>query len=207
PDVFPDEALEEARLAAHAFREDNLEGRRDFTGDLVVTIDPAAARDFVDAVSVTRDQGTGHRQLTVHVAAGSRCASRRGPDDRARLLDVRELALLLRKRRMRRGALELVMPEAELELDDQGRVVGAHFRAHDLSHQVIEECMLAANEAVAEELSGRGVPFLRRVHADPDPHKLDKFADFARSLGYKMDWHTDRFALQRILKQSAARPD
>jgi ribonuclease R len=120
---------------------------------------------------------------------------------------MRELALLLRRRRLKRGALELVMPEAELELDDQGRVVGAHFRTHDLSHQVIEEFMLSANEAVAEHLSERGLSFLRRVHPDPDPHKLDKFADFARSLGYKMDWNTDRFALQRILNQSATKPD
>ena len=84
-------------------------------------------------------------------------------------------------------ALELNMPEAELEYDEQGRVSGAHFRKHDVSHQIIEEFMLAANEAVAEHLAGLDVPFLRRVHPDPDPHKLDCFADFARSLGYKMD--------------------
>ena len=44
------------------------------------------------------------------------------------------------------------MPETELEYDDQGRVTGAHFRKHDVSHQIIEEFMLAANEAVAEHL-------------------------------------------------------
>jgi ribonuclease R len=123
------------------------------------------------------------------------------------LLRMRELAMILRQRRLRRGALELTMPEAELEYDEQGRVTGGHFRSHDVSHQVIEEFMLAANEAVAEHLSGLRVPFLRRVHPDPDPHKLEAFATFARSLGYKMASHLDRFALQRVLELSARRPD
>jgi ribonuclease R len=99
------------------------------------------------------------------------------------------------------------MPEAELEYDAQGRVTGAHFRKHDVSHQVIEEFMLAANEAVAEHLEGLGVAFLRRVHPAPEPSKLKAFAEFARSLGYKLHRETDRFALQRILEQSVGQPD
>ena len=98
------------------------------------------------------------------------------------------------------------MPEAELEYDEQGRVTGAHFRKHDVSHQIIEEFMLAANEAVAEQLAHLDVPFLRRVHPAPDPTKLTAFADFARSLGYKMPTDFDRFALQRILEKSATGP-
>src|SRR5258708_6221418 len=115
------------------------------------------------------------------------------------LLRMRDLAMLLRKRRRRRGALELMMPEAELEYDEHGRVVGGHFRKHDVSHQIIEEFMLAANESVAEHLDSLGAAFLRRVHPAPDPYRLSAFADFARSLGYKMPTHFDRFALQRIL--------
>jgi ribonuclease R len=120
---------------------------------------------------------------------------------------MRVLAMILRKRRMRRGALELNMPEAELEYNENGQVIGAHFRKHDVSHQIIEEFMLAANEAVAEHLAARGIAFLRRVHPDPDPKKLSAFAEFARSLGYKMPTDFDRFALQRILDKSAARPE
>ncbi|MFO0926895.1 MAG: RNB domain-containing ribonuclease [Gemmataceae bacterium] len=123
------------------------------------------------------------------------------------LLRVRELAMILRGRRLRRGALELTMPEAELEYDEQGRVVGGHFRKHDVSHQLIEEFMLAANEAVAEQLTRLGAPFLHRVHPAPDPFRLAAFADFARSLGYQMKTATDRFALQRLLTESAARPE
>ena len=67
--------------------------------------------------------------------------------------------------------------------------------------------MLSANEAVAEHLARLGVPFLRRVHPDPDPNKLAAFADFARSLGYRLEKNVDRFTLQRVLEQSANRPD
>jgi ribonuclease R len=123
------------------------------------------------------------------------------------LLKMRELALILRNRRMKRGALELNMPEVELDYDDHGRVTGAHYVRHDISHQIIEEFMLAANEAVAGHLAGLGVPFLRRVHAPPEPSKLRAFAEFARILGYKIQRHTDRFALQRILELSADKPD
>jgi ribonuclease R len=299
PDEFPADAREEAREAAAAFREDLLDGREDFTQDVVVTIDPKDARDFDDAVSVTRDEKTGHWQLTVHIAdvghfappggALDREARKRGtsvylpqrvlpmfpevisnhlaslqqgrlryvktvvvdftpegqqtgvrfangairvrkrfayeevlalleaaappaaealdPEVYSLLLRMRGLAMLLRKRRMRRGALELNMPEAELEYDEQGRLVGAHFRKHDVSHQIIEEFMLTANEAVAGLLAGRGVPFLRRIHPIPDPKKQEAFAEFAASLGYKMKSHLDRFALQRVLEQSAGKPE
>jgi ribonuclease R len=120
---------------------------------------------------------------------------------------MRDLAMILRRRRFKRGALELNMPEIELEYDDQGRVTGAHFLEHDVSHQLIEEFMLAANEAVAEHLASLGVPFLRRVHPAPDPFKLKAFAEFVRILGYDLRRETDRFSLQRVLSQSAEKPE
>ena len=123
------------------------------------------------------------------------------------LLRLRELAMLLRQRRIKRGALELNMPETELEYDQQGRVTGAYFAKHNVSHQIVEEFMLAANEAVAEHLDSLDVPFLRRIHPAPEPAKLEAFATFARSLGYKMPRFVDRFTLQRILEQSSKQPD
>src|SRR5262249_4379299 len=60
PDAFPPDALAEARHAADTFREDDLDGREDFTADLVITIDPVTARDFDDAVGLTHDQASGH---------------------------------------------------------------------------------------------------------------------------------------------------
>ncbi len=82
PDEFPEDAKQEARDAAAAFREDDLDGREDFTGDLVVTIDPADARDFDDAVSVERDEKSGHWRLTVHIADVAHFAPPGGALDR-----------------------------------------------------------------------------------------------------------------------------
>ncbi len=129
------------------------------------------------------------------------------PGVRDLLQRMHHLAMILRKRRLKRGALELDMPETELEFDDQGRVSGAHLAKHDVSHQIIEEFMLAANEAVAGKLAELGVPFLRRIHPAPEPTKLEAFNAFARSLGYKMEKFTDRFSLQRVLRESAEKPD
>jgi ribonuclease R len=298
PDKFPEDVLEEAREAAATFRETDLEGREDFTDDVITTIDPVDARDFDDAISLRIDGKSHHWQLGVHIADVSHFVPIGGALDRearirgtsvylpqrvlpmfpelisnslaslqqgkvryvksvlmdftpmgqrttvrfvngairnrrrftydevsailahpaeagskereevvALLLRTRDLAMILRKRRMKRGALELNMPEAELEYDQQGRVAGAHFAKHDISHQIIEEFMLAANEAVAEHFAALDVPFLRRVHAAPDPHKLEAFAVFARSLGYKIERETDRFALQHVLNRSAGKPD
>ncbi len=123
------------------------------------------------------------------------------------LLKMRELAIILHKRRVKRGALELDMPEIELTYDDQGRVSGGHFHKHEISHQMIEEFMLLANEAVASHLDQADVPFLRRVHPAPEPAKLKAFSEFARILGYKMKKETDRFSLQRILQESANKPE
>jgi ribonuclease R len=123
------------------------------------------------------------------------------------LLRMKELAMILRERRHKRGSLELMMPETELELDNEGRVTGAHFVTHDVSHQIIEEFMLAANEAVAEHLASLNVPFLRRVHPAPEPTKLQDFAEFARLLGYSVKLEKDRFGLQRVLEESTGEPE
>lgn len=120
---------------------------------------------------------------------------------------MKSLALKLRTKRLQRGALELSMPEAVLEYDADGKVSGAHFAAHDLSHQVIEEFMLAANVAVAEHLSRLGVAFLRRVHPSPNEDKLYDFSQFSALLGYPMKRHLDRFELQRLLHETADKPE
>src|SRR5258708_29615177 len=120
---------------------------------------------------------------------------------------MRDLALLLRKKRFKRGSLQLEMPEAVLEYDTDGRVSGAHFEEHNLSHQIIEEFMLAANEAVAEHFTLHEVPFLRRVHPAPNEEKLEAFAQFADLLGHPMKRAQDRFELQRVLTESADKPE
>lgn len=297
PGEFPADVKDEARLAAEAFNETDLDGREDFTQTLIITVDPATARDFDDAVALSRDPVSGHYELQVHIADVGHFAPAGGALDRearkratsvylpqrvlpmfpelisnhlaslqqgkvryvksviigytpegqitgvrfangairnrrrfsyeevlavlenkpeAPALDpeihdllfrMQELALILRARRRKRGSLELNMPAAELEYDAEGRVSGAHFASDDISHQIIEEFMLQANEAVAEHLHSLETPFLRRIHPDPEPKKLEAFATFARSLGYRILQEQDRFGLQRVLAQSADRPD
>jgi len=124
------------------------------------------------------------------------------------LLDrARELAALLRQRRFERGALELYLPEVKLQLDDEGKVAGARFVEPDVSHQIIEEFMLAANEAVARHLEDRDYLFLRRIHPEPDPQKLRAFAEFAASLGLKIERPQSRPELQKVISQSIGRPE
>ncbi len=138
---------------------------------------------------------------------GTKPGTEVAPDVLAMLKRMRDLAAILRKKRFKRGSLELYMPEAVLEYDADGRVNGAHFAVNDESHQIIEEFMLAANEAVAEHLTKLGVPFLRRVHPAPKTEKLEAFAEFARILGYPMKHAEDRFELQRLLRITAEKPE
>jgi ribonuclease R len=116
------------------------------------------------------------------------------------------LAMTLRARRFRRGALELNRPELEIDLDNDGRVVGAHLEVNTESHQIIEEFMLAANEAVAEKLRDAGLIFLRRVHGAPDPRKLKALTAFVGELGIKTESLESRFALQKLLKDIEGDP-
>lgn len=129
------------------------------------------------------------------------------PQVLALLRRMRDLAMRLRKKRLKRGALELNMPEAVLDYDTQGKVTGAHFAVNDVSHQIIEEFMLAANEAVAEHFARHTVPFLRRVHPAPNEEKLDVFAAFSGLLGYPIKRAQDRFELQRVLHETADKPE
>ncbi len=106
---------------------------------------------------------------------------------------------ILRKRRLDAGAIELELPEVKVDIDRQGRVQGAHLVPHDASHQIIEEFMLAANVAVATALADRGVPFLRRVHPDPDIVRLRGLTQFVQALGYNVKRLQSRGDLQSLL--------
>jgi ribonuclease R len=119
---------------------------------------------------------------------------------------MHELAMILRNRRFERGTLEITMPQVKIDLNDQGQVCGAHAEENTESHQIIEEFMLAANEAVAQRLSDQGVFFLRRVHGDPDPRKLKALTEFVRGLGLKADNLQSRFELQQLLKSIQGDP-
>ena len=99
---------------------------------------------------------------------------------------INALAQQLRKKRFAAGALDLEVPEAEIVLDDKGEMTGILTRPYDESHQMVEECMVAANEAVAKELWTKGIKILARLHEPPDPEKILMLRADLRGLGVKM---------------------
>jgi ribonuclease R len=99
---------------------------------------------------------------------------------------MKELALLLNKRRCARGSIDFDLPEAVIEFDDQGRMLSIVRSERNIAHRLIEEFMLAANEAVAEYLEKRGVASLHRVHEKPDPKKVLEFEELAQAFGYSL---------------------
>ena len=98
-----------------------------------------------------------------------------------------ELATILRERRRRRGSIDFDLPEPYVIIGLRGNLEEIVRRERNLAHQMIEEFMVAANEAVARFLSGRGAPTLYRVHGEPDPDKIRDFVEFARSLGLDLE--------------------
>ena len=93
------------------------------------------------------------------------------------LHDTHLLAQRIRRLRFKNGSLELDFPETKIRLDDAGRVTHIEKVENDVSHQLIEECMLLANEAVAGELMRRGTPAIHRVHEKPDPRRLQEYRE------------------------------
>jgi ribonuclease R len=118
-----------------------------------------------------------------------------------------ELAALLRRKRFEHGALDLDFPEVKVWLDGNGKPVRLERIENDESHQLIEEFMLAANEAVARELKKRAIPTIYRVHENPDPEKLAEYREFALSFGYKVGDLTHRAELQRLLAEPRGKPE
>jgi ribonuclease R len=96
---------------------------------------------------------------------------------------MRELALLLNRKRMKRGSIDFDLPEALLEFDEFGEMVGVTRGIRNVAHRIIEEFMLAANEAVASHIGAAAFPTIYRVHETPDPRKVLEFEEIARQFG------------------------
>src|SRR6058998_1295167 len=118
-----------------------------------------------------------------------------------------ELAALLRRKRFQHGSLDLDFPEVKVWVDKQGNPVRLERVENDESHQLIEEFMLAANEAVARELKKRAIPTIYRVHENPDPEKLAEYREFVLSFDYKVGDLTHRAELQRLLASINGKPE
>ncbi|TCS95729.1 ribonuclease R [Hazenella coriacea] len=121
-----------------------------------------------------------------------------------------KLAQILRKKRIHRGAVDFNFPEAKIVVDERGRPVDIVQRPRTVAEQLIEEFMLAANETVAEHFFRLEVPFVYRIHENPDVERLQSFYEFVTSFGYSIKGRPDRVkpqALQRLLEKIDGTPE
>jgi len=285
-DAFETPALVDAANAKAAFEPRDTHGREDITGEMIVTIDPPDAKDFDDAISLTRDE-KGRRVLGVHIAdvshfvpfgsALDRSARQRGntvylpgrtlpmlpeilsngicslqPDEPrytksvyltynkdgqvraarfantiikskvrltyqqvdhllqgkagglpaqvvALLREMETLARCIEARRRRAGMLQLQTFQNELVMDESGQVVGVQAEDTSYPHTIIEMFMVEANVAVATLLDRYCVPFMRRIHPEPDPNALRRFSQALRFLGITLSRRPQRRDLQKLL--------
>jgi len=290
--AFPQTVLTEVEALPDRVLPGEIAGRTDLRDEVIVTIDPATAQDFDDAISLERTRDGW--KLGVHIAdvshyvrpgmavwreaseratsiylptrtipmlpekLSSNLCSLRPAEDRLTLsvlidLDARgevrdfrivrsvihsskrltyeeasaaiagraqaldgavvkllsesaRLAELRHELRMKRGALELELPEVELEYDGKGNVTGAHPLERDVSHRLIEEFMLLANECVARYGERHGRSLIHRVHAAPEARSLSDLFFFARTLGIAPAAREPRRALQSILAKVEGTP-
>lgn len=295
PSEFPAAVIDEAERVSQRLRRPGK--REDLRDRYIITIDPASARDFDDAISLEYDR-EGNRVLGVHIAdvshfvrpgsALDREAYKRGtsvylvdkvipmlpeqlsngvcslrpdedrltfsafltfnakgkmiarrfaksrirsklrlnyeqalailkgtqpegldpvPSEAQRLIrDSWQLAAQLRERRFSMAALDMDVPEVEIQLDAEGRLCGVLTRPYDESHQLIEECMVAANEAVAAELWTHGVKILARLHEAPDEEKLEELEAGLTMLGFHPGDLSNPTNLAAFLKKTANHP-
>lgn len=124
-----------------------------------------------------------------------------------RLHTAWEFASLLRTKRFEAGSLNLDFPEIKVWLDENGKPVRLEKIENDISHQLIEELMLLANECVARELKRQRQPALYRIHEKPDQDRLNDYRELALSYGYRVGDLSKRSELQKLLDASLGKPE
>ncbi len=287
PDGFSKEAICEAKKFGKTAK---VGSRLDLTDWEVVTIDPDTAKDYDDAISVTRDP-KGHYHLGVHIADVShyvqpgthldreaylRCNSTYFPGTcipmlpeelsnelcslkpkvirltqsvlaefnsngdlvryeiqrtaiksqkrftykeamavleekkksphQALLERMAELCQLLKKKRFERGSIDFSMPENVIIVDKNGIPERIERVEYDITHQMIEEFALIANEIVARHLSSQGKKLIYRIHEEPSNENFQDFAQFARVLGFHVPQNPSRQDIQKLFQEAKDSP-
>ena len=161
------------------------------------------ARHFAKSVIRSKARFT-YAQVMEFISSGEKCAA--AFSGARTVLEIAALSRQLRARRFAAGALDIEIPEPEVVLDADGEMAGLVMRGTDESHQMVEECMVAANEAVASELSGRGVKYLARLHEPPEEEKLASLRTEMRGLGVKMGNIANRKIFSQFLRSIKSHP-
>lgn len=121
---------------------------------------------------------------------------------------MEELCLRLRAKRMKRGSLDFDLPEPEIILDLRGEIRDILIAERNIAHRIIEEFMIAANETVAYHMGMLDIPFIYRIHEEPDPNKMEEFLEFLKGFGFTMmKKKVSPKAFQRILEEAKDRPE
>ncbi len=121
-----------------------------------------------------------------------------------------ELANILRNKRMERGAIDFDFKESKVLVDEDGNPTDVVLRERSVAERLIEEFMLAANETIAEHFHWMKIPFMYRIHEDPDAEKLTRFLEFITNFGYVVRGTANTLhprALQMLLEEVRGEPE
>jgi len=102
------------------------------------------------------------------------------------LKQMEELMYILNEKRERRGSIDFDFPETYIELDENGNPIDVGKAERRIANRLIEEFMLVCNETIAEEFHWAEIPFLYRIHEEPNPEKMAEFAKFIHNFGYSL---------------------
>ena len=187
-------------------------GEERLTKTALLEIDAAGEilrSQFFDSIIRSDARMTYTEVRRILVDRDQECMERyRGLVDHFKLME--ELALILWESRRSRGNLDFDLPEAEIILDLQGMPENIVRAERNIAHRIIEEFMIAANEAVARRLKEKDFPSLYRVHEGPDPESLHALSPFLLSLGYRLPLKREKIApkeLQRLLEACRGKPE
>lgn len=283
---FPSHAIEEAKKLGKVVSRKDISQREDLRDLVTFTIDPDTAKDFDDALSLTKNK-KGIFHLGVHIAdvshyvrpgtaldkeASLRCNSTYFPnyclpmlpgelsenlcslkanvnrltvsvlmriDAEGNLIDYRitrsviksakrftyreakdvldgkkksihlptlnlmvELCRLLKKKRYERGSIEFALPELVVIVDDKGMPYKTDYISYDVTHQMVEEFMLKANELIAWDLTQKGKNLTYRVHDEPSEENLRDFSLLANAFGFRMPDNPTIQDIQKLFEEA-----
>jgi ribonuclease R len=289
-DSFSHQAIKEAKNYGQSVSLKELNGRKDLRSMVCFTIDPDTAKDFDDALSLTRDEN-GNYHLGVHIAdvshyvrpgtqldkeAAERCNSVYFPgtvlpmlphelsshlcslkphlnrlaisvlvmlDPEGNLLNTHicrslirsqkrftykeakevlvgeqkskflpelklmvELCYILKKRRCERGSIEFALPDISVQVNEAGGVEKIEVIEYDITHQLVEEFMLLANERVATYLNQQGKALTYRIHEEPNPDNMRDFAQTATAIGFELSNAPTNEELQEFFDKARETP-
>ena len=142
------------------------------------------------------------------VLDGNRMLENKFEDALPQIRTVARVAEIIRKRRQQRGAIDFDLPEPMLTYDAKGELEGIVKSVRLFSHRIVEEFMILANEVVAHHLEENEIPTLFRVHEDPDPTKVQEFAEIVSAFGLKFLPHkVEPQEFQKFISSIEGRPE